>query len=266
MRFWVNCSIGKFKDSTRAKICCPQGSANAAGVNTTRSGNHNRADGASDFVARIVIFKCAARSVDTSILASIKSGGSIYRSGFHYHSTFINGEAIGDSILIVEYLKQTYGDKLDRDLSKPERAIALALSRLLEENLYWVIVYSRWQDPQNWPKTKADYFDYLPVPLRWFVPNLARKSTIASLAGHGMGKHSASEIYQIGCRDTIALSDFLADKPFLMGEAPTSIDATAYAFIANILWVPISSPLQDLARSLDNINSYADRMKAKFTK
>ncbi len=174
------------------------------------------------------------------------------------------GKAIGDSNLIIEYLKQTHGDKLDRDLSKPERAIALAISRLLDENLYWVIVYSRWQDPQNWPKTKAAYFDYLPIPLRWFVPNLARKSTIASLAGHGLGKHSASEIYEIGCRDTIALSDFLGDKPFLMGDRPTSIDATAYAFIANILWVPISSPLQDLARTLDNINSYADRLKSKF--
>jgi glutathione S-transferase len=175
-----------------------------------------------------------------------------------------DGKAIADSNLIIEYLKQTYGDKLDRDLSKPDRAIALAISRLLEENLYWVMVYSRWQDPQNWPKTKASYFDEMPIPLRWFVPNLARKSTLASLAGHGMGKHSASEIYEIGCRDTIALSDFLGDKPFLLGETPTSIDATAYAFIANILWVPIASPLQDLTRTLDNINAYADRMKAKF--
>jgi glutathione S-transferase len=175
-----------------------------------------------------------------------------------------NGKAIGDSNLIIKHLKQTYGDRLDRGLSKPDRAISLAISRLLEENLYWVMVYSRWQDPQNWPNTKASYFDEMPIPLRWFVPNLARKSTIASLAGHGMGKHSTSEIYEIGCRDTIALSDFLGDKPFLMGEIPTSIDATAYAFIANILWVPISSPLQDLTRTLDNINSYADRMKAKF--
>jgi glutathione S-transferase len=175
-----------------------------------------------------------------------------------------NGKAIGDSNLIIKHLKQTYGDRLDRSLSKPDRAISLAISRLLEENLYWVMVYSRWQDPQNWPNTKASYFDEMPIPLRWFVPNLARKSTIASLAGHGMGKHSTSEIYEIGCRDTIALSDFLGDKPFLMGEIPTSIDATAYAFIANILWVPISSPLQDLTRTLDNINSYADRMKAKF--
>jgi hypothetical protein len=49
-----------------------------------------------------------------------------------------------------------------------------------------------------------------------------------------------------------------------MGVRPTSIDATAYAFIANILWVQISSPLQNLSRTLDNINSYADRLKAQF--
>ncbi len=175
-----------------------------------------------------------------------------------------NGTAIADSNLIVEYLKQTYGDKLDRELSKSDRAMALALSRLMEENLYWVIVYSRWQDPVNWPRTKAAYFEYLPLPLRWFVPDLARKSTLQSLNGHGMGKHTATEIYEIGCRDLTALSDFLGDKPFFLGETPTSIDATAYAFVANVLWVPIASPLQELGQTLTNLTSYANRMKAKF--
>jgi glutathione S-transferase len=174
------------------------------------------------------------------------------------------GITIGDSNLIIEYLKTTYGDRLDRDLSKSDRAISLAISRLLDENLYWVIVYSRWQDPVNWPKTKAAYFDYLPIPLQWFVPHLARQSTLKSLAGHGMGKHDAAEIYDIGCRDLTALSDFLGDKPFMMGDDATSIDASTYAFIANILWVPIASPLQDLARTLTNLQDYGDRMKAKF--
>jgi glutathione S-transferase len=175
-----------------------------------------------------------------------------------------NGQEIADSNLIIEYLKTTYEDKLDRSLSPADRAISLAMGRMLDENLYWVIVYSRWADDTNWPKTKAAYFDDLPAPLRFFVPNLARKSTLKCLAGHGIGKHSQAEIYEIGCRDVTALSDFLGDKPFFLGEQPTSLDANAYAVISNILWVPIASPLQDYARNLTNLGSYCDRLKAKF--
>jgi glutathione S-transferase len=175
-----------------------------------------------------------------------------------------NGKTIADSNLIIEYLKTNYGDKLDGSLSPSDRAISLALGRLLDENLYWVIVYSRWADPTNWPKTKAAYFDDLPALLRLFVPNLARKGALASLAGHGMGKHSQQEVYEIGCRDVIALSDFLGDKPFFWGEQPTNLDANAYAVISNIIWAPIDSPLQDRARKLSNLVSYCDRMKARF--
>ena len=175
-----------------------------------------------------------------------------------------DGVAIADSNLIIEYLKATYEDKLDRHLSQSDQAISLAMCRLLDENLYWTIVYSRWADSTNWLKTKAAYFDFLPAPLRLFVPELARKSTLKSLAGHGIGKHTQAEIYQIGCRDITALSDFLGSKPFFMGEKATSIDANVYGVMANILWAPIDSPLRDHARNLDNLRGYCDRIKARF--
>ena len=53
-------------------------------------------------------------------------------------------QVIADSGFILKYLKQTYGDKLDENLSDHEKASAHALSRLFEENLYWVVLYCRW--------------------------------------------------------------------------------------------------------------------------
>jgi hypothetical protein len=55
MRLCANSSIGKFKAWTRFKICCPQGSAKAAGVNNTRSGSHNLALGGAGFAARRLV-------------------------------------------------------------------------------------------------------------------------------------------------------------------------------------------------------------------
>jgi len=175
-----------------------------------------------------------------------------------------NGKTIADSGLIIDYLKITYGDPLDGHLSLTDRAIALAMRRLIEENLYWVLVYSRWQDPVNWEQTRKIYFGALPPILRAIVPIIARKKTFQNLKGHGMGRHTAAEIYQMGITDLNALSDFLGDKPFFMGNQPTTLDASAYGFLANILWVPLESPLKERAEMLGNLSAYCQRMKAQY--
>ncbi len=175
-----------------------------------------------------------------------------------------NGKVIADSNFILDYLKSTYGNPLDAHLTQSETAIALAMKRLIEENLYWGIVYSRWVEPENWEITKRTFFGEFPPVLRSLIPVLARKSMFKSLNGHGIGKHDAAEVYQIGIADLTALSHFLADKPFFMGERPTSLDAVAYGTLANILQTPIKSPLQDAARTFDNFSRYCDRMKQEF--
>ncbi|MGI0484104.1 glutathione S-transferase family protein [Pantanalinema rosaneae CENA516] len=174
------------------------------------------------------------------------------------------GKTIADSNLIIEYLKATYGDPLDQHLNHRDRAIALAMQRLIEENLYWVAVYSRWQDPRNWQTVKAAYFSNLPPVLKTIVPRQVRQQMLQSLKGHGIGRHTPAEIYQIGSTDLTALSDFLADQPFLMGDRPTSVDAAAYGLLTNILWAPIESPLKERAEALSNLSAYCHRIKEQF--
>jgi glutathione S-transferase len=174
------------------------------------------------------------------------------------------GKTIADSNFIIEYLKQTYGDPLDASLSPVERAIALAMQRLIEENLYWVAVYSRWQDPINWAITQDTFFRDFPPLLKAIVPTLARRSTLQNLKGHGIGRHTIAEVYQIGITDITALADFLADKPFFMGDRPTTLDASAYGTLAQILQVPIQSPVKAHAETFPNLAAYCQRMKSQF--
>lgn len=175
-----------------------------------------------------------------------------------------DGRLVPDSEFIVDYLKATYGDPLDGRLMPAERAVALAVRRLMEEHLYWCAIYSRWGVAEHWAITKVAFFAGLPAPLRWFVPNLVRKSQLKALYRQGIGRHSRDEIYALGKADITALADFLADKPFFMGEQPTSLDATAYAFLANILQQPIADPLQAQARSFANLGRYCERMKERY--
>jgi glutathione S-transferase len=174
------------------------------------------------------------------------------------------GQKIGDSNLVIEYLQKKYGDRTDAHLSAADRAVSLAMRRMIDENLYWALVYSRWVDEKNWPITRSVYFGELPPVVKQILPGVLRKGTIKSMTGHGMGKHTEAEIYEIGCRDIQALSDFLGDREFFFGDRPTILDATAYATIANLIKVPMDSPLRTKATGLANLVSFNDRITSKF--
>ena len=174
------------------------------------------------------------------------------------------GTIVADTSFIVDYLKGRYGDPLDAALSPLDRALATAFQRLMEENLYWAIVHTRWAEDAGWAKTREAFFGAMPAPLRWFVPALARRGVLAEMRGQGMGRHSAAEIHAIGCRDVTAIADFLADKPFMLGERPTSLDATAHAFLANVLWAPVDSPVRRHALGRPTLEAYCQRMKARY--
>ena len=171
---------------------------------------------------------------------------------------------VADSGLVIDYLKRTYGDPLDAWLSAEQRAQALAWQRLLEEHLYWAVLYTRWMEPAGWAFTRAAFFAGMPAPLKWIVPPLARRGMAKALHGHGMGRHSAAEIIALGCADITALADFLGDKPFFLGAQPSALDAVAYGFLANLLWAPVESALKQQAQQYPQLQAYCARMRARY--
>ncbi len=56
----------------------------------------------------------------------------------------------------------------------------------------------------------------------------------------------------------------LGDKPFLMGDAATQIDATAYGVLANIAGVPIESPVRDEIQNRPNLVGYIERVRERY--
>ncbi len=178
------------------------------------------------------------------------------------------GKLIGDSTLIIEMFKEKEGIDLDRGLTARERAISLAFRRMLKENDYWGIIALRYSVPENW----EIYRKIIATILYPGVPSPEWESKIEEFGGkirnqmygHGLSRHSSSEICQIISADFQALSDFLADKPFFMGERPTTLDAIAYASIGNVIKPPFKSPIIDYVAKLDNLCQYYERMKKEF--
>jgi glutathione S-transferase len=174
------------------------------------------------------------------------------------------GRKIGDSGFIIDYLNERFGLDADRSLSAAERGVALSLRRLIEENLYWTLVYDRWVAPENWALTKSVVLGLIPVAVRPLIAPIARRGVRRQLAGHGIGLHARDEIHAIGRRDVDALAGVLGEKPFLLGETATSVDASAYGVLANIMDVPIASPVKDEALGRANLVAYVARMRERY--
>jgi len=175
-----------------------------------------------------------------------------------------DGVALADSGLIIDYLKRKYGDPLDGDLSPLQRAQALAITRLVEEHLYWTVLHDRWISEAGWALTGPGFFGGMPWPLRAIVPIVARRGIRAELRGHGMGRHTPEQIHALGAADVDALAELLGDQPYFLGAQATSVDAVAGAFLANILMVPLETPVKAAAAGRANLVAYCRRVAQRY--
>ena len=61
-----------------------------------------------------------------------------------------DGETIGDSDTIIRHLTGKHRPAIDDGLTDSHSTTAHLVRRMLDD-LYWVMSYSRWQDPRFWP-------------------------------------------------------------------------------------------------------------------
>lgn len=171
-----------------------------------------------------------------------------------------NDTAIGDSRFIVDYLKTHYTD-LDRELTAAELASSTAMQRLLEEHLFWAALYSRWQyTEENWQTNKHAIFGTLPPVIRDIAASRTRKKIQRQIHGHGTGRHQPEEIFALGQQDIDALAVALGDQPYFFGSNPTTLDASAFGLLINIIGCPIESPLKQHGLTKQNLVEYVERI------
>ena len=174
------------------------------------------------------------------------------------------GRKLADSTLIIDFLKGEFGVDPDAHLDARQLSTGVAIQRLVEENLYWCMVYDRWCREANWPILKGSVLGDIPMPARALLAPYARRSVRKQLAGQGMGLHSPEEIDAIAAKDIAALAGILGEQPFFFGEKPSMIDATVYSLLANIVFVPFASPMKDAIGSHPNLAAWLERFRARY--
>lgn len=175
-----------------------------------------------------------------------------------------DGEPLGDSFFIEQHLKNQHNVDFYKAIAPETAAMAQLLTGTIEEKLYWVMVYSRWQMEDNWPIMEELFFGKMPPEMRQNISKIARDSVVTALWGQGIGRHTPEQVFFIGQRIIDNLATLLGDKTYFTGDTITTLDASAYGALINFLQNPVPTPLKAQILGIPNLCAFLDRMSDQF--
>ena len=170
---------------------------------------------------------------------------------------------MGDSSLIIEYLEKHFAIDLDTHLNAQQRALAVSVQRMLEEHFHQCFEHQLFFG-QGAEARLQEFAATMPIPIRWLLPTVLKRTFTTQLHARGMGRHSEDVIIAQGKSDLDALSVLLGDQAYFLGDRPSSIDACVFGFLGVTLYVAGDNPLYRHGASLENLLRYCERMRARY--
>ncbi len=175
----------------------------------------------------------------------------------------VDNETIGDSSIIIEYLKAKHGDALnDERLNVAQKSLGTLVKTLCEHELFYIMIYGRWVDGDAESFVRFAMRDLPEDQIAMAIEAAKDRVINGMLHGYRLGRYDIEFVRQ-ALRDKLdALAHFLGDKPFLFDDAPSTIDAGLYSILASFIHFPLPNPHVEIARSYSSLVEYCDRVKA----
>lgn len=176
---------------------------------------------------------------------------------------FEDGERMGDSSLIIARLSRDRNIDMDAALNDEQRAISYSFRRMIDEAMYFNLLYTRWCDDMGWAVLEPKFFGAVPKIVRGLISNHIRKGVKKTAYLQGVGRHSQDDIYAVACKDLDSLSVLLGDHQwFFDSDKPTLLDIWVHASVINIIKPPIETAVKAHCLSLQNLCDHAERFQA----
>lgn len=175
-----------------------------------------------------------------------------------------DGQIIEDSTFIRLYFEQKLDLDLDAGLSPAERGAAWGLERMLEDRLTMIMAYERWLVDANFDKGPRLFFSAVPEPERTALCKDVREQLHTMMVRHGIGRHTREERLLLAERDISAIAAVLGDKPFMFGDKPTALDASAFGVLSSCATPFFDTPLIGLVRERQNLVAFLDRVEQRY--
>mmetsp|Transcript_68597 Transcript_68597/g.143099 ORF Transcript_68597/g.143099 Transcript_68597/m.143099 type:complete len:256 (+) Transcript_68597:88-855(+) len=176
-----------------------------------------------------------------------------------------DGKNLGDSAIIMQALVEK-GDAPDFDawLSDTDKAVSTSFRALLEDNIYWYGLWVRWSTDMYWSITYPLFFKPIPWPMRPIIGYFARRDTMAQSHAQGSGRHSEAELIAFAKEKIGAVSTFLGDKKYMMGDKLSTLDFTAFGILSNHASGPWEHPIIDVVLNDRRLMDYISRIRNEF--
>ncbi|WP_237152780.1 glutathione S-transferase family protein [Oryzibacter oryziterrae] len=175
-----------------------------------------------------------------------------------------DGVTVSDSDLIGRHITKRHGFDFYAGYDARDRAIAHAVEEMLEERFYFLIVHARWIDEAGWPVMRAYLKSVIPAPVNLFVPDLGRRKVRKLLHAQGVGRHDDATRLMMAESDLDALVTLLGDKPFLLGDRPSGVDASIFGMVGAALSPAFPTALQRATAARPTLVAYMQRMRERL--
>lgn len=216
----------------------------------------------SPFVGKVDLF-CKMAGIDNTAETDL-GGGPKGKIPYIRHGDNV----LGDSTFIIEYLKNTYGERAKALEPKDpkEKAIAIACQRICEDHLYYGLLHYRFIDQQGFEGTTKFLggLGFIPKPLQPIAFRVIRKRTRNTLQSQGFGRHSIEDMKSLLSTSLEALSGFLGDQDYILGSEPSEPDAIVFSILDNYLNDPNGTDLSELIRKYPTLVDYVQRIRERF--
>lgn len=80
----------------------------------------------------------------------------------------------------------------------------------------------------------------------WFIKKLISRRVKSALDTQGIGRHSPQDRLHLLTEDLRAVSIYLGDNPYFLGEEPTEIDCTIFGVMSQFVYCSPGSPFEKI--------------------
>ena len=175
---------------------------------------------------------------------------------------------LSESDSIITFLNSKQDVDLFDGLTNDQKVLGLALKRLTEDHLYWLMVWARWISNASRLALIESFLESLldqyPKPVIKLVSPFAKRHVSALCRTQGIGLMSDDEREREAMIDFNALSAQLKKMPFLLGSDMTEYDFSVAAVLSGILFFRPNNWLTDMANDFEIFPEYLGRVSERL--
>lgn len=175
----------------------------------------------------------------------------------------VDGEVIGDSEAIIAALAQRSGFDIDAGLTEAQRGSALLWRRTFEEHFHQIVEWELFVHPEGAAFIDAVVAKMAPPVVRDIVSSRIKKGFARQLHARGIARHPAETIAAKGCADIDALATHLAERPYLVTDAPCMADLAVFGQVAPMVRWPMETPVARYAKSQRPVVDFVERLRSR---